>query len=82
MPRIEPHRGAAHALQEAPVVADQDDGRRRPFQLAFQPFDGRQVEMVGRLVEKQDVGRRRKHAGESRTSRPPRRTVAPGVPRR
>ena len=38
--------------------------------LALQPLDGRQVEMVGRLVEEQDVGRGRQH---------PRQRGAPGL---
>ena len=33
-------------------------------EFAFQPFDGRQVEMVGGLVEQQDVGLGRQHAGQ------------------
>jgi hypothetical protein len=33
-------------------------------QLAFQPFDGRQVEMVGRLVEQQDIRLWRHDAGQ------------------
>ena len=43
----------------------------------FQPFDGRQVEMVGRLVEDQDVGLRRQHARQRRAPR-----LAAGKPRR
>ena len=37
---------------------------RSAGELAFQPFDGRQVEMVGGLVEQQDVGLGREHAGQ------------------
>ena len=37
---------------------------RMPSDLALQPFDGGQVEMVGRLVEQQDVGLGREHAGQ------------------
>ena len=33
-------------------------------QARLEPFDGRQVEVVGRLVEQQDVGRRRQHVGQ------------------
>ena len=42
---------------------------RRRIELALQPFDGGQVEMVGRLVEQQDVGRRRQHARERGAAR-------------
>ena len=45
-------------------MADEHDGRFHGAQLLFQPFDGRQVEVVGRLVEQQRVGLGRKHAGE------------------
>ena len=38
-------------------------------ELALQPFDGRQVEMVGRLVEQQDVGLGRQHARQRGAAR-------------
>ena len=38
-------------------------------QLVFQPFDGRQVEMVGRLVEQEDVGGGRQHPRDRRAPR-------------
>ena len=40
------------------IMADQHDAGARAGQLALQPFDAGEVEMVGRLVEQQDVGRR------------------------
>ena len=45
----------SHALQEAPVVGDQDQGPLESLQLLLQPFDGRQIEMVGRLVQQQQI---------------------------
>ena len=36
-------------------MADHDDGGRQSRQRLFQPFDGGQVEMVGRLVDQQHV---------------------------
>ena len=33
-------------------------------QLALQPFDAGEVEVVGRLVEQQDVGQRSQHPGQ------------------
>ena len=48
----QPYRGARQIFQEAPVMADQHQGRAAGFEFLFQPFDGRQVEMIGRLVEK------------------------------
>ena len=37
-------------------MADQHERRAQADELALQPLDRRQVEMVGRLVEQQDVG--------------------------
>ena len=65
---VEPDRGPRQVLQEAPVMADQHEGRAQARQFAFEPFDRRQVEMVGRLVEQQDVGLRRQRAGERRAA--------------
>ena len=45
-------------------MADDDERGAAGVEIALQPFDGGQIEMVGRLVEQQDVGRRRQHAGK------------------
>ena len=45
-------------------MADQHQRRAHAADLALQPLDGGQVEMVGRLVEQQDVGLGRQHAGQ------------------
>ncbi len=37
-------------------MADEHQRAAAAGQFAFQPFDGREIEMVGRLVEQQDVG--------------------------
>ena len=42
--------------QERPVVGGDEVAERRGAQQAFQPDDARQVEVVGRLVEQQQVG--------------------------
>ena len=60
---VEPDRGARDALEQPAVVADQDDTGAHPCQLALQPLDTGQVEMVGRLVQQQDIGRGGQHAG-------------------
>ena len=65
---VEPHRRLRQVLQEAAVVADEHEGAALVGQARFEPFDGRQVEVVGRLVEQQDVGRRRQHVGERRAA--------------
>ena len=46
-------------------MADQHDAGAQAGQLLFQPFDAGKIEMVGRLVQQQDVGFRRQHAGQS-----------------
>ncbi len=72
-------------LEEAPVVADDDDGRAGGFELGFEAFDRRDVEMVGGLVEQENVGLGRKHAGERRApalaAREPRRLLLPREPK-
>ncbi len=49
------HRGADR-LQEPAVVGDQDDGGVEVDQVALQPLQRGDVEMVGGLVEQQQVG--------------------------
>ena len=66
---VEPDRAARQIGEEAAVVADHDQRGAAAFELALQPFDRGQVEMVGRLVEQQDVRLRRQHAGERRAAR-------------
>ena len=49
-------------------MADDDQRATAAFQFAFQPFDGRKIEMVGRLVQQQDVGRGRQHPRQRRAA--------------
>ena len=49
------HDLRADAVQKIPVVCDQQDCERSRSQMAFQPFDGRYVQMVRRLVHQHDV---------------------------
>ena len=53
-----------HAVEETPVVGDEDDARRRADQELFQPLDGADVEVVGRLIEQEQVGRHRQRLRE------------------
>ena len=46
---------ADYPVNEHPVVGDQDDGLGVFLQVAFQPLDRLHVQMVGRLVQQQDV---------------------------
>jgi hypothetical protein len=79
---IEPDRAARQGREKSPVVADDHHRRAARVELAFQPFDGRQIEMIGRLVEQEDIGRRRQHARKRDAAclaaRKPRRIFLPG----
>ena len=66
---IKPDRGAREILQKASIMADENDGRAHAGDLAFEPFDGGQIEMVGRLVEQQNIGLRRQRARERGAAR-------------
>ena len=58
---IEPGGGARQIGHEAAVMADDDQRRAAAGEFAFQPFDGGEIEMVGGLVQQQDIGRGRQH---------------------
>ncbi len=58
---IEPDRRARQRREEAPVVADDHQRRAAGVEIALQPFDGGEIEMIGRLVKQQDIGRRRQN---------------------
>ena len=58
---VEPDGDARQIGEKAPVMADDDERRLARGELALQPFDGGKVEMVGGLVEQQDVRLRREH---------------------
>ncbi len=48
---IKPDSRPADIFQKAPVMRDENNGRANLAKLAFQPFDCRKIEMVGRLVQ-------------------------------
>ena len=58
-PSVEFDDARRHAVEEAPVVGDEDQRHAGREQQLFEPFDGADVKVVGRLVEQQDVGRHR-----------------------
>ena len=47
--------GVAHHFQEEPVVGDHQQGGLGPGEKSFQPFDHAEVEVVGGLVEQEEV---------------------------
>ncbi len=64
MPRSSQTVAWERVLQETPVVADQHHGRARGLEHRLQALDTDHVEMVGGLVEQENVGFGRQHAGE------------------
>ena len=71
------HSGG-HVVQEGAVVAD-DDGTAFVFvQQPFQPADGFKVQMVGRLVQQQDVGTADQSLGQCHPFLQPARQIANG----
>ena len=66
---VEPDGDARQRRQEAAVVADDHQRGAPRSEIALQPFDRAQVEVVGRLVEQQDVGRGRQHPRERGAAR-------------
>ena len=60
---IQPDHGAGKPFQKAPIMADQDQRRCTRGQFRFQPFNHRQVEVIGRFVQQQNVRFWRQGAG-------------------
>ena len=63
-PAIELEDPLRHVVEEVPVVGDRDDGARVLLEEAFEPVDRLGVEVVGRLVEEQQVGVAEEQPGE------------------
>ncbi len=61
---LKPDDGAGEGFEHAAVVADQHDAGAQRGELALEPLDGGQVEVVGRLVEQQQLGGGGERAGE------------------
>jgi hypothetical protein len=59
------HRGADR-LEEPAVVGDEHDGGVDALQVALEPFERRDVQVVGGLVEEQQIGVTGQRAGERR----------------
>ena len=53
---LELERRGRHRLEEPAVVRDEDDGGVERGELRLEPFEARDVEVVRRLVEQQQVG--------------------------
>ena len=61
---VEPDDAAGERFEQAPIMADQHHGGAQGGQFRLQPGDGGQVEVVGRLVQQQDIGRGGEHPGQ------------------
>ncbi len=67
---IQFHDAVGGALQESAVVCDQDDGAAKIQQQFFQPLDSGYVEMVGGLIQQEDVGVADQGAGQGGAAGP------------
>jgi hypothetical protein len=65
---VERHIG--HRVQKFPVVADHDHGACVALQPGFEPDQGVQVQVVGGLVQDQDVGGAHQRPGQLQTHAP------------
>ncbi len=61
---VQPEHPGREPLQKGAVVADEHHGAGKAQQHLLQPFDGGQIEMVGGLVEQQQIGIAGERAGE------------------
>jgi hypothetical protein len=59
-----------HRIQEATVMRDHDQGARIAAQPVLQPEDGLEIEMVGRLVQQQQVGSGHQGLGQAQAHAP------------
>jgi hypothetical protein len=65
---VEPQRRLGEALEKRAIVADRDERALVAIEPALEPVDRREVEVVGRLVEQQQVRILRQRAGELGTA--------------
>jgi hypothetical protein len=65
----------SYGLQEAPVVGDQDNGATKIFELLLKPDNRGYVEVVGWLIEQQEVGFRHQCSPQRYTPAPPARQI-------
>ena len=65
--RVKLHNLIADTVEEIAVVGDHQQSERRRLQKLLQPLYHVQVEVIGRLVEHQQVGLHHEHAGQGDT---------------
>ena len=64
LPAVELQDPAGDVVEEVPVVGDGDDGALVGLQVPLEPGDGLGVEVVRRLVEEEEIGRREQEPAE------------------
>ena len=64
------HDDARERLEQVAVVRDEHERAAVELEVALEPVDGGEVEVVGRLVEQEEVRLARKHARELRAHAP------------
>ena len=69
-PRSSLDDAGGEALEERPIVRDEHDGAGVVGEEGFEPGDGVDVEMVGRLVEQQQIGLRHQRPREQHAPSP------------
>ena len=69
VPAVEPDRRIREIGEKAPVVADEHQGSAPRFEISLQPFDCGEIQMVGRFIQKKNVGRRRQRACQRSAAR-------------
>ncbi|MNH15483.1 hypothetical protein D3C79_750970 [compost metagenome] len=57
-------------VDELPIVGDEDDGAAKILEELFQPVDGVDVQVVGRLVQQQQIGVAGERTGQGHLAQP------------
>ena len=63
---VEPDRGLRQVGEQPLVMADEGEGRAALREPRLEPLDGDEIEVVGRLVQEQDVGLGAQNPDQSR----------------
>ena len=62
---VDLHHSFGDAVEDVTVVGDQHEGAGIAIQPTLQPFDGGSIEMVGGLIQQQNIWARDKCGGEA-----------------
>ena len=67
---IQLHHSGRNATDKGPVVTDKQQGAAELAQRVFQPGNRRDIEMVGGLIQQQDIGLGHQRLGEQNAPLP------------